>query len=89
MTSLNLPLWGGWLQGHQCGDEDGDAAAQLGALRGSGQAGLPAVPEDAKLFMRFSSAVWEGPRPFSFHLKQEGAGRWPGTPCVGQGPVPA
>lgn len=48
-------------------------AAQLGALQGSGQAGLPAFPEYAK-FLCFFSTVWEDHCPFGFHLKQEGAG---------------
>lgn len=45
-----------------------------GDCRTAGQASLPAFPEYAKIFVCFFSVVWEGPHPFGFHLKQEGAG---------------
>lgn len=55
------------------------AAAPLRALQGVRRAGGACFPEYAKLFMCFSSAVWEGPR-CSALLPSAAAGR---------GPVPA
>lgn len=53
-------------------EEDEDAAAGLGALQGSGQASLPALPEHAQLFTVSFSTVWESPHPHGFRLKWEG-----------------
>lgn len=56
------------------GGELGAVAAQCRALQGSGQA---AFPEYAKLFVCFSSMLWEGSGPSSFCWEPEGAGVLP------------
>lgn len=81
MASLNLPLLAaptgrvaaGVLVRWRARGRGGSARSPAGQQPGW----PPAFPEYAKLFMCFSSAVWEGPRPSGFCWEPEGAGVLP------------